>query len=391
MSPRERCWSKSVGERGHRVRVYEQRPGGPLYRSVYDPETGKEERKSLRHRDRALAVQQAYERVAERMANHGSVRTDPITLRTLEKMYLASPAFEAKKLTTRRQDARNLERIIGFLGPDRIVASLSESDVQGYAVARRRGDEYLVGIRPGVPVSDRTVQADLVTLATAINWGTRDRDASGQRRFAENPLDGIPFPREKNPRRPVMSNSTFESLLSVSANVTELLRVFLIVAEGTGARVSAVCGLSWSDVDLDRGTIRWRAENDKTNRERVVPMASNVEEVLREYESRRTSIGDTPVFPSPKDPAKPCSRHLLDSWLRKAYELADLPRKEGGLWHPIRRKWVTERKGHPTADLAAAGGWEDEETMVRSYQSADPETIRLVVETRTHIFEAAEG
>ncbi len=30
-----RCWSKSIGERGHRVRLYEPRPGGPIMRSVF--------------------------------------------------------------------------------------------------------------------------------------------------------------------------------------------------------------------------------------------------------------------------------------------------------------------------------------------------------------------
>jgi len=30
-----KCWSKSIGERGARVRLYEDRPGGPLCRSVY--------------------------------------------------------------------------------------------------------------------------------------------------------------------------------------------------------------------------------------------------------------------------------------------------------------------------------------------------------------------
>jgi hypothetical protein len=54
---------------------------------------------------------------------------------------------------------------------------------------------------------------------------------------------------------------------------------------------------------------------------------------------------DTRVFPSPKDASKPCDRHLLDSWLRRAYEKAGVEREPGGLWHAIRRKWATERKG----------------------------------------------
>jgi len=54
-----RCWSKSIGERGHRVRLYEARPGGPIMRSVFV--TGKEVRKGLGHRDKEKAVRQGYE------------------------------------------------------------------------------------------------------------------------------------------------------------------------------------------------------------------------------------------------------------------------------------------------------------------------------------------
>ena len=47
--------------------------------------------------------------------------------------------------------------------------------------------------------------------------------------------------------------------------------------------------------------------------------------------------------------------------------------------HPLRRKWVTERRGYPVKDVAVAGGWRDEQTMLRSYQHADADTVRQVV------------
>src|SRR6267154_2519134 len=49
-----KCWSKSIGERGARVRLYEDRAGGPLSRSVYIK--GKEKRKRERAA-RAVFVQ----------------------------------------------------------------------------------------------------------------------------------------------------------------------------------------------------------------------------------------------------------------------------------------------------------------------------------------------
>jgi hypothetical protein len=49
------------------------------------------------------------------------------------------------------------------------------------------------------------------------------------------------------------------------------------------------------------------------------------------------------------------------------------------MWHAIRRKWATERKGYPVRDVMEAGGWKNEETLLRSYQQPDAETVKRVV------------
>jgi hypothetical protein len=54
------------------------------------------------------------------------------------------------------------------------------------------------------------------------------------------------------------------------------------------------------------------------------------------------------------------------------------------MWHSIRRKWATERKGYPVKDVAAAGGCKTGEVLVTSYQQADAETIKNVVLHPTH-------
>jgi hypothetical protein len=59
--------------------------------------------------------------------------------------------------------------------------------------------------------------------------------------------------------------------------------------------------------------------------------------------------------------------------------LAKVKLKPGGLWHSMRRKWATVRKGYPVKDVAAAGGWRDEATMLTSYQQVDAATIKQVV------------
>lgn len=56
------------------------------------------------------------------------------------QLYPESPQHLSKKLRKELADRRNLERVVAFLGPTRDVATLSESDLRHYTMARRQGD-----------------------------------------------------------------------------------------------------------------------------------------------------------------------------------------------------------------------------------------------------------
>src|SRR5213596_2624380 len=208
-----KCWSKSIGERGARVRLYEDRPGGPLNRSVYV--NGREVRKSLGHRDKELAIRHAYELPQSLLSNEQALDQQTLTVGMTSQLYQESPQHLSKKPLTQRCDRRNLERVVAFLGASRDVATLSESDVLRYTMARRQGDPSLKGVTPGKPVRDRAIELDLVMLMTALNWAARERTNSGRRLLRENPLTGVRLPKEKNPERPVMSHYVYLKFLEV--------------------------------------------------------------------------------------------------------------------------------------------------------------------------------
>src|SRR2546430_17547040 len=90
-----KCWSKSVGERGARVRLYEDRPDGPLFRSVYV--NGKEVRKSLGHRDKELAIRQAYELLHSLLANEEALEQEPLTIGMLAQVYREGPQHPTRQ------------------------------------------------------------------------------------------------------------------------------------------------------------------------------------------------------------------------------------------------------------------------------------------------------
>jgi integrase len=54
-----------------------------------------------------------------------------------------------------------------------------------------------------------------------------------------------------------------QKLLAGADRVGRDCRFALVLAHETGHRIGAIRLLRWSDVDLERATIRWRAENDR--------------------------------------------------------------------------------------------------------------------------------
>ena len=56
-----------------------------------------------------------------------------------------------------------------------------------------------------------------------------------------------------------------------------------------------------------------------------------------------------------------------------------MPKLAGGLWHPYRRGWASQRMHFPLKAVADAGGWKDVTTLVRYYQQTDEWTLLAVM------------
>jgi hypothetical protein len=50
---------------------------------------------------------------------------------------------------------------------------------------------------------------DLKFLQGVLNWATTARDDRGALLLAQNPLKGLPWPKEKSPRRPVVTDMQY--------------------------------------------------------------------------------------------------------------------------------------------------------------------------------------
>lgn len=408
MPCRKKAWSKSFGPYGARIRIFKDPDSGFYYGECADAtlKSGRRSR-SLQHRDRARAERWAIEQVAK-LQRHERALLDLVPLLRLVLELFLRHESPKKVETEQRADARRGRLWTRMLGPDRDLNLITRRDwdrvieLRATGAIDARGRPVAEGARR--PVRMGTVKADLVFLRTLIHWAMRWQDRTGRYLMREDPTRGFAMPKDLNPRRPVATTDRYERVLAVADQV--MMRVswgetqrslrshlheVLVLAHHTGRRISAILALRYEDLRLDRkphAAIHWPAATDKTNRESLVPVSPEVQEVLESILRDRPGIGAAPIFPAATDPSRPTSTMVASSWLRKAERLAGVEPHDGSLWHAYRRGWATSRKHLPDIDVAAAGGWADTSTLKAVYQQADEATMYRVVSEPMQIREA---
>jgi integrase len=366
-------WSFSTGERGrNRVRAFEHPKTGTLF--VEFAEADQRKRLALHHRDREVAKAKAEELAAALRRGYAPQLTAP-TLATLFDNYLREVTPQ-KGRSKQAHDHRAARLFLECLGRSRKAGSLNRRDWDNFIRWRKlRGDRRRL---PGTPVGERMIVYDLKLLYAALNWAV----AAGW--LDRNPLKGCPWPKGTTPKRPVLRHEDYEALLRVGRAVNPLFELALILAHETGHRIGSINALRWSDMDLERGVIRWRAAADKIGLEHETMVTAEAIAALERARAERPAIGDAFLF-AENDPGRPCSRYQLEKWWRRAELLAALKHEPGRGYHALRRKFATELKHVPLKDLCALGGWKDPHTVLTCYQTADEVTMREALASRRHL------
>ncbi len=171
-------------------------------------------------------------------------------------------------------------------------------------------------------------------------------------------------------------------MLSVAERMNPLFHLMLVMANETGHRIEAVRQLQWSDIDLDRGLVTWRAEHDKMRQAHMTPLSAAANAGLTGERLRQPAIGDSWIFPAPENAAEPISRYLPKLWWKRAAPKAGLPKIKGLGWHSLRRKFATELKDAPIKDLAHLGGWKNPQTILICYEQPEEDRMRAALEKR---------
>lgn len=408
MPKRSKNWAKSFGPYGKTVRVHEDATSGILYGETRDPSLKSGYRAvSLRHRDRDRAEAWAKEQVAKLLVGDTTLRDPTPTVSRILGMYLAHRTAR-KGQHEQKADRRRAKMWTRFLGPRKDFRILTLNEWTRFIELRCAGAIDSWGLEVAdvdrQPVRIGTAGADCTFLRAVLNWSCRWQDDAGRYLLREDPSRGYSIPTEKNPRRPVVDQDRYERVLAAAHSMQmrvkgaekpvsepSYLSALLILAHGTGRRISPILKLQYEDLRLHEGphgSICWPADTDKRGKEWLVPINREVREVIDRILTERPGIGKAWLFPAPQNTTKHVSKDVASTWLLKAEKISRVPKQNGSLWHAYRRSWATLRKFMPDVDVAAAGGWSDVATLKQCYQHADVETMYRVVSEPSRIKEA---
>ena len=333
---KKKNWSYNAGERGRNwVRAYQQGRDGKYYLEWFD-EYKRRRARLLRGVTEPNEAKARADEVAAQFA-----RLEPREQEVPKKSTLAEVLDHYLKEVTPRKGAkkqrhdRAARRIwLAFFDAQpepsrrstRRLESLDRIDWDRFIAMRRAGT--IPGWRQ---VRDSAVSYDLQFLVAVLNW------ARGTALARKNPWgtdirrsQRWGMPKELNPRRPSMTDELRAGLIAHGYGWQ--FPAMLLLGRETMRRNSSIRQLRWSDIDLNEGTIRWRAGTDKVGRESTTPMTLKAAEVIQ---GLPRGIGDAPVFPG-RD-GQPTPENTCRMWLNRAKSrwLDSVPEGER---EPLRRR-----------------------------------------------------
>lgn len=152
-------------------------------------------------------------------------------------------------------------------------------------------------------------------------------------------LDGDAFqiPLAPAPQRlpEILSRDELARLFAAAGHLKS--RTFLMLAYGTGLRLSELCRLRVSDIDSHADRMCIRVDQGKGGKDRYVPLASDVLEVLRTW--WRSAHPRPWLFGGVRDPSRSIDTTSAQRWYYLARDAAGIT-KRGGI-HSLRHCYAT--------------------------------------------------
>lgn len=338
---RRGCKTRVFLERGHALVRVQWTEKGRVVGTQSWPNT-------LSNREAAKAFAQELE--AERSGQRRA-EAEPITLRELWEAYVTAE-FGHLRPNTQRLYTEYWRRWELFVGRNFACDDVTLEMVDQF----RRELE-----RRGLAVS--TTRQVIRTAKLVFSWG------EGRELIQRNRLHRYRFKVAKEQRVDSPEEYRNEDLRAILAALDPMhggqWRAFvaLSLCGYQGRRQHAVLHLRWEDVDMEAGTVTWRAEWDKMGNEETTPLRRGARQALEValYHRERSGYTGPWVLPagSRKNRKSECySIQSLWSALQKAEERAGIPKLTRRAGHGLRRMLagnVNELTGDPMLALRTIG------------------------------------
>jgi integrase/recombinase XerC len=145
-------------------------------------------------------------------------------------------------------------------------------------------DEHRRGCAP------KTLQRRLSACRSFYGWLLRHG------RIAANPVAGVRGPKAPRKLPQVLDPDEAKTLVEAPTDAPLGLRdrALLELFYSSGLRLSELCGLRWSQIDLDDALV---TVHGKGSRERIVPLGSHARAALLDWRASTGAKADDPVFP----------------------------------------------------------------------------------------------
>ena len=217
-------WTRSYGQRGMRVRLFQNRRNGTFYRVVWIPGKGRDIT-SLGTTDRKQAEELGKALLADLLRGNTLAAAPSVTLGALWERYSREcQSFLDSVPSTKRDYRSRADVLLGYFGEQCDVSTLTEHDIRVFEAKRKAGGITRRSGKVTGPVRAGSADADIVVLRIMLRWATTLRTPQGQRWLRDNPLQGVRRTRVGNPRRPVATWQRYQRTREAMRELAQLAR-----------------------------------------------------------------------------------------------------------------------------------------------------------------------
>ena len=225
---------------------------------------------------------------------------------------------------------------------DKRLASLTTADMQKFYNRIKRQGRVNEHHFHGKELSNTMVRKVHMVLHQALNVAVRER------LIVRNPTIGTTIPKKTYTEKQVLCDSQLERFME-AIKVDKYWYDFFYLEIMTGMRRGEICGIKWSDIDFNAGTLSIRrtitkkrgggvsiGETKTTTSERTIILPPSVLTLLREKKAEAICEWVFPHYTNPSDPLHPDSAY---GKLKTLLKNAELPLIR---FHDLRHTFATQ-------------------------------------------------